>query len=312
MGAEKNHLMYSRLQLARKYIRYYLTASNGKGHGVHSPFVYDLIRNVLNDERRYPGWERIEVLRRRLVKDGTMLDVEDMGAGSTVAAGRRRSVGEIARHAAKPARLGRLLYRIVRYYQCERIVELGTSLGLSTAYLASGAREGAVTGNSGGKDARAVRGDGGEKDADGMEGAAPGKEQTNGVRVWTIEGASSVAAVAANNFLELGLKNVELITGGFDEQLNGVLDRMGHVDLAFIDGNHRLEPTLRYFHLLMNRLAPASILIFDDIHWSGEMEEAWAAIQQDPRVYMTIDLFFIGLVVFRSEFKVKQHFVIRF
>lgn len=272
-------MMYSRLQLARKYIRYYLTASNGKGHGVHSPFVYDFIRNVLNDRKPYPLWERIGSLRERLTKDMTMLEVEDLGAGSAVAGGRQRRVGEIAQHAAKPARLGQLLYRIAGYYQCRRILELGTSLGLSTAYLAGG--------------------------------AAPPDQQAADTQVWTIEGSAAIAEVAARNFLELGLENVELVVGGFDQQLAGVLHRMGRVDLAFIDGNHRLEPTLRYFHLLMERCGPDAILIFDDIHWSKEMEQAWEEIQHDPRVYMTIDLFFIGLVVFRSEFKIKQHFIIR-
>lgn len=275
--------MYSRLQIARKYILYYLTAKSGKGHGVHSPFVYDLIRNVLNDRRRPAIWGAIERLRARLLKDGSWLEVEDMGAGSSVAKGRRRRVGEIARHAAKPAKLGQLLFRIARYYGCERIVELGTSLGISTAYLASG---GAAT-----------------------KGGATGPDS---VRVWTIEGAAAIAAVAARNFQELGLVNVELVVGNFDELLEGVLDRAGRVDLAFVDGNHRLEPTLRYFHMLMERCAPGAMLIFDDIHWSEDMEEAWEGIQRDPRVYMTIDLFFIGLVVMREEFKVKQHFSIRF
>jgi predicted O-methyltransferase YrrM len=120
-----------------------------------------------------------------------------------------------------------------------------------------------------------------------------------------------VAAVAAKNFHGLGLEEVTLVVGNFDEKLEGVLKQAEHIDLAFVDGNHRLEPTLRYFHLLMSRCAPSSILIFDDIHWSAEMEEAWARIQGDPGVYMTIDLFLIGLVVLRDEFKVKQHFVIR-
>ena len=284
--------MYSRLQIARKYIRYYLTAKNGKGHGVHSPFVYDLIRNVLNDKRRPAVWERIESLRSRLLKDDTWLEVEDMGAGSSVAKGRRRQVCEIALHAAKPAKLGQLLFRIARYYGCERIVELGTSLGLSTAYLASGA-------------------DLGEPDLT-ETAATAGMTGPDSVRVWTIEGAAAIAAVAARNFQEMGLVNVELVVGNFDERLNGVLDRAGRVDLAFIDGNHRLEPTLRYFHEIMERCAPDAILIFDDVHWSKEMEEAWEKIQRDPRIYMTIDLFFIGLVVLREEFKVKQHFSIRF
>jgi predicted O-methyltransferase YrrM len=270
--------MYSRLQLARKYIRYYFTASNGKGHGVHSPFVYDLIKNVLNDRRHYPAYTRIGALRSRLLKDTTLLEVEDLGAGSSLAGGRQRRIGEIARNAAKPEKLGRLLFRIAKYYKSRAVLELGTSLGLSTAYLASGATAG--TGD--------------------------------GVRVWTIEGAATIAAVATANFQELGLGEVDLTVGNFDEKLEGVLDSAARVDLAFVDGNHRLEPTLRYFHSLMERSAASSILIFDDIHWSREMETAWASIQDDPRVYMTIDLFFIGLVVLRDEFQVKQHFVIRF
>jgi len=107
------------------------------------------------------------------------------------------------------------------------------------------------------------------------------------------------------------LEQITSVVGNFDEKLEDVLKQAEPIDLAFVDGNHRLEPTLRYFHLLMSRRAPSSILIFDDIHWSAEMEEAWARIQDDPGVYMTIDLFFIGLVVLRDEFKVKQHFVIR-
>src|SRR3954467_14153682 len=126
--------MYSRLQLARKYIRYYLTASNGKGHGVHSPFVYDFIRNVLNDKRAYPAYASVEGLRARLLGDQRVLEVEDLGAGSGVSKSRQRRVAEIARYAAKPAKLGRLLYRIASYYGCSTVVELGTSLGLSTAY----------------------------------------------------------------------------------------------------------------------------------------------------------------------------------
>lgn len=295
--------MYSRLQLARKYIRYYLTASNGKGHGVHSPFVYDFIRNVLNDKRPYTACTRVEELRARLLRDQRILEVEDLGAGSGVSKSRRRSVAEIARHAAKPAKLGRLLYRIARYYDVSRVVELGTSLGLSTGYLASGAGEAASC------ELRAAS----EEVREGTAREEVREEAArHAVRVWTIEGAPAIAAVAADDLRELGLADVQLVVGNFDEQLEGVLANAGAVDLAFVDGNHRKEPTLRYFDLLMERRGPGAIFIFDDIHWSKQMEEAWDTICTDPRVYMTIDLFFIGLVVFREEFKVPQHFIVRF
>lgn len=222
--------------------------------------------------RIIPPGPRIEDLRRELEQDKTLLEIEDLGAGSALQATRQRSIASLARHAAKPRKLGRLLFRIARYYQPKTILELGTSLGLSSSYLASGAAN---------------------------------------AKLCTIEGAAPVAAIAERNFRSLNLQP-ELVIGNFDQHLGPVLDRMGPVDMAFIDGNHRKEPTLRYFNALMDRMSPSSVLIFDDIHWSPEMEAAWESIRADKRVFLTIDLFFIGLVFIREEFKIKQHFTIRF
>jgi predicted O-methyltransferase YrrM len=272
--------MYSRLRLAGKYLRYYLMAANGRGHGIHSPFVYDLVRKVLCDRSVDPAWGSIERLRRRLLKDGSGLEVEDMGAGSVQGVGgvRLRKVADIARHAAKQAKLGQLLFRVARYYRPSVIVELGTSLGLSAAYLAAGQQEGDIR--------------------DGKS--------------WTIEGSGAIAGRAAGYLSELGLEGVEVVTGNFDVVLEPLVERVGPVDLVFVDGNHRYEPTSRYFDILMRHTGRSAMLIFDDIHWSAEMERAWAQIKADPRVMMTIDLFFFGLVVIRDEFKVKQDFTIRF
>jgi predicted O-methyltransferase YrrM len=87
---------------------------------------------------------------------------------------------------------------------------------------------------------------------------------------------------------------------------------LGQIDFVFIDGNHRLEPTLRYFEMLLKHATPNTILVFDDIHWSQEMELAWKSIQENSSVTCTVDLFFLGLVFLRKDFKVKQHFTIRF
>jgi predicted O-methyltransferase YrrM len=278
-GSGKNKCMYSRLRLAQKYLRYYFTAANGRGHGIHSPFVYDLVRKVLCDKSVDPAFAAIEGLRRRLLKDGSVLELEDMGAGSVRGTLRVRGVAEIARHAAKPPQLGRLLFRLARYYRPGVVVELGTSLGLSTAYLAAGAED---------------------------------------AKVWTIEGSAAVAERAARDLAELGLARVdgsgrvEVVTGNFDAVLEPLVERVGPVELAFVDGNHRYEPTLRYFDILMRHSGRSSMLIFDDIHWSAEMERAWVEIKADPRVMLTVDLFFVGLVVRRDEFRAKQDFMIRF
>ena len=90
------------------------------------------------------------------------------------------------------------------------------------------------------------------------------------------------------------------------------MPKISPVYLAFVDGNHRKIPTLEYFEQILSVADSSVIIIMDDIHWSKEMEGAWVSIQQHNKVTLTIDLFFIGLVFINPDFKVKQHFKIRF
>ena len=127
-----------------------------------------------------------------------------------------------------------------------------------------------------------------------------------------MEGAPEVANVAKKNFKRLLVSNIKIIQGNFDDILPSVIGQLSTVDFAFIDGNHRKEPTLNYFYQLLGKSTQSTILIFDDIHWSAEMEEAWNEIKQHSSVTLTIDLFFIGIVFFRNEQKTNEHFTIRF
>lgn len=260
-------------QLAWRYGRYWWNASNGKGHGVHSPFVFDFITKVLNDRMRYGGYAAIEQLRNQLLADKTVLTVEDFGAGSRTGATKQRSVQSIARAALKPKKFAQLLHRIASHYECRHIVELGTSLGITSAYLAS----------------------------------TPSTQ-----KLYTLEGSAAIAEVASRNFNALQLNNIEQVVGNFDETFLPLLQTLPVIDLLYIDGNHRYEPTVRYFEQAFPHLHEYSMVVFDDIHWSSEMEQAWKQIIADNRVTMSIDLFFIGLVFFRKEFRVKQDFAIRF
>lgn len=265
--------MYSLVKIASKYLRYFLLASNGKGHGVHSPFVFDFIKNVLTDKRQFYAYQSVEGIRKQMITDDTLLKIKDFGAGSNLTKSNQRKVNSIARASLKPAKYGQLLFRIANYYKSKNIVELGTSLGVTTAYLASANTTGTVV---------------------------------------TMEGADEVANVAVKNFEQLGLTNIDLITGDFDDTLTGALKKLSTVDLAFIDGNHRKEPTLNYFYQLLEKGNESSIFIFDDIHWSKPMEEAWHEISHHAYVTLSIDLFFIGLIFFRPQQKKQQHFTIRF
>jgi predicted O-methyltransferase YrrM len=248
--------LYSPFQLAKKYLRYYLSASNGKGHGTHSPFVYNFITHVLNDKKKYHCYKNIEALRKQLLIKSN-----------------QRIVKAIATSSLKQPKYAQLLFRMVQYYHPKQVLELGTSLGITTAYLASG---------------------------------------NVGAQVYTCEGATQIAAIAQQHFNELSLKNIKLITGDFAATLPPLLQTTGTVDFAFIDGNHRKEPTLQYFQQLLNHANNNTIMVFDDIHWSAGMEEAWAIIQQHPAVTLTIDLFFIGIVCLNRDIKASQHFTIKY
>ncbi len=265
--------MYFPLWFGIKYLKYFITASNGKGHGVHSPFVFEFITRVLNDDRQFYAYQPIENLRKLLLLDNREVTIKDLGAGSRIEKTHKRLVKKIAYSSLKPMRFGQLLFRMVDFYQPRVVVEMGTSLGITTAYLAAAG---------------------------------------SNARVITMEGADEVAALAKKNFEKLQIHHVEMLEGNFDDTLPKLLDRESRLDFVFIDGNHRYEPTVRYFHQLLPALHEYSILVFDDIHWSKEMEQAWNYVCGHEAVNLTIDLFSIGVVFFRKENKEKQHFSIRF
>ncbi|MFI5133758.1 MAG: O-methyltransferase, partial [Chitinophagales bacterium] len=248
-------------------------ASNGKGHGIHSPFVFEVITKLLNDETHYPAYDTIEKLRHNLLHDKTSLTVEDFGAGSAMNKTNQRTVASITKHAAKSKKLGQLLFRMVKEYQPQTILELGTSLGITTSYLAT---------------------------------ANPN------AKVITIEGSKTISAIAFDNFKLLKLLNLKLIEGNFDQTLSSVISQLSTIDFAFIDGNHRFTPTIQYFTSILTKINNFSVIILDDIHWSKEMEEAWNYCKNHQSVTLSIDLFFIGILFFRKEIREKQHFVIRY
>lgn len=266
--------MYSVFQLGKKYLRYYFTAANGKGHGVHSPFVFNLIIKVLNDGTKYPAYKEVETQRNMLLGNETIITVEDFGAGSTKGLTKQRVVQQVAATSLKPKKYAQLLFRLVQHFQPKQILELGTSLGITTAYLAKANPAHAVT---------------------------------------SMEGSASIALIAQQQFDALQLKNITVVTGNFDETLQPLINKTEQpFDFVFIDGNHRKEPTLRYFEQLLAKANNDTVFVFDDIHWSAEMEEAWEQLKQHPQVTLTVDLFFIGLVFLRKEQKEREHFIIRY
>ncbi|MBD0285668.1 MAG: SAM-dependent methyltransferase, partial [Flavisolibacter sp.] len=128
--------MYTSFQLIKKYLHYYCTAANGKGHGIHSPFVFDFVWHVLNNKKQYLPPSSIEQVRKELLHDKQIIDIEDLGAGSRIETRKQRAIQQVAVTAVKPKKYSQLFYRLVRHYKPQTIIELGTSLGITTAYIA--------------------------------------------------------------------------------------------------------------------------------------------------------------------------------
>ena len=265
--------MHSNFKLAFKFIKYYLTAANGKGHGIHSPFVYDFVRKVLNKKNTPQNVAAIEARRKSLELNDTRIEVMDRGAGSRQSDVTLRPISVIAKSALKQKKMSQLLYRMVVYFSPNALLEMGTSFGITTSYLAM---------------------------------SLPNQ------KLVTMEGAPAIAKEAKNTFEILNLNNIEIVEGDFATSLPAYLHSISNVGMVYIDGNHRFQPTMEYFYLLLSNVNEQSILIFDDIYWSAEMEKAWEEIKKHPAVTLTIDLFYIGIVFFRKENKQQQHFKIRY
>ena len=260
------------IKFALKYIKYKLTAKHKHGHGIHSPFVYKLLRKAIEGKQKSDKFTEIEACRKEFLRESETIKVTDYGAGSKGSKSNERQIKNIAKNALTRKKYTKLLFRLVHYFQPQNILEFGTSLGITTMYLSVGNPNAKVT---------------------------------------TMEGCNNISMLAQKNFNKLNLKNISVETGNFDVILPNILKNSAKLDFVFFDGNHKKEPTLRYFENCLPFKHNDSVFIFDDIHWSNEMEAAWNEIKSHKETVVTIDLFFFGLVFFRKEMT-KQDFVIKF
>ncbi len=244
----------------------------GGPHQVHSPLVFRLLTQVLVPHKDFYAFEELNAQRKSLLADNTTLEIVDYGAGSRKKImGNSRKVSEIARLSLQKKRIAESLFYFIRDLQPSTGLELGTSLGLTTAYMA---------------------------------------KASSGCNWVSMEGAPKVADYAINVLSQLAITNVEILKGNFDDLIPAYCAKGGNLDFALLDGNHRYEPTMRYFTWLSALAGEKSIFILDDIHWSSEMEKAWNEIQNSDRVSVSIDFFHFGIVFFRSGIE-KQKFVLK-
>ena len=282
------------------WLKHQLTARNTGGHGVHSPYLFEWVRMVMSDKNTYYVWDEIEEIRQEMLKDTRELEFVDYGSGGPLptspSKGRSanmRRVCDIAKGSLARRKEAQLLARLVGWLgrplltspsrggigdeasedrKGLTIVELGTSLGVTTAYLAA-------------------------------------MDSRN--KVVTYEGCPAVAEVARANWEKLGLSNIACVVGEITvDSLQLAVDRLSGIDVAFIDANHTYEATLTYFNALASRVYEKSVVVVDDIHYNEDMEKAWKAICADERVTTTMDLYRMGLVFFDKHYW-RKHYKMR-
>jgi len=259
-----------KLFMASSYLRHRLLGTTLQG--VHSPFAFELFHKVIKDETPYYFYDDIESLRSKLLINEKEIDVCDHGTGGKNIQSRKLKISHIAKNFIQPKRKARLLSRLVTHFRPVNILELGTSLGISTLYMALA-------------------------------------NKSN--RIITLEGCPQTASIAMDNFEKLGAKNIELINDEFDTGLPKALEKIDQLDLVYFDGNHTEEGTLKYFDECLAKHHKQSLFIFDDIYWSRGMNKAWKKIASHPEVSISIDLFHTGLIFFREGIP-KQHFNLKF
>jgi predicted O-methyltransferase YrrM len=249
----------SHLWRAKQYAKYLSKAKNR--HGIHSPFVYELLDKVIYNKTEFSEYETVETIRKQLLGRTDEIEITDLGAGSTFNSSNKRKIADIAKNSAKGGKWGELLFRLSKHFQPQTMIELGTSLGIGSLYQLLGNPNGKLT---------------------------------------TFEGCPNTAAVAQKSFQKAKV-NPTTIEGNFDDTLQPFLNSIEKLDWAFIDGNHQKKPTIHYFEQCLEKCHNDSVLLFDDIYWSKGMAEAWENIKAHKRVTVTLDLFQVGIVFLRKE-----------
>jgi len=258
-------LIIFHLRFFFRWLRFYFQAATK--YDVHSPFVADFVHYIVEDERLFYAFPAVERMRARLLRNNLPLEIIDYGAGSKVNASKTRTVRNIVRYSAVSEETGQQLFRLVATYKPKQIIELGTSLGISTLYMATAAPNGQIN---------------------------------------TIEGCPDIAEVAHLNFQRMEMSNIQQHVGPFKAILPQILHEIPQLDLLLIDGDHCAGNSAHYFELALSKIHTKSIIILADIHWSTEMEKCWQEIQKHPRVKLSIDLLHLGILFFDDSIREKQ------
>lgn len=240
-------------------------------YSLQAPFIYDFYTKTIKSVGGNPQFRTIQNIRMMLESNENFIETHSFGTVSKIDGKKRRQIKHIAKRGISEPKYSELLYRICRDHEFTNILELGTSFGISTLYLA----------------------------------------QVPGAAVTTFEGCTESLAIAQKNFTNAGVENIQVVTGNIDVTLEKHVENAEKIDFVFFDANHKRKPTLKYFEICLRKSHDKTIYVFDDIHWSEEMKQAWQLICAKQVITLSIDLFQLG-IVFVDPGLSKQHYILAF
>ena len=255
-----------------RYVNYLIFSRHWRGHGIHAPFAYSLVSETFRNKTAPEIVCCIEKIRAKLLADSRSITVNDLGSGSVKMKSSLRKVSDITRYSAVPRKYGVLLSSMAGAFGEPVILEFGTSLGISTMYMAASCPQATVI---------------------------------------TMEGCRETSRMAAENFREAGLDNIRIINGSFDDILPSLESENVTPGLVFIDGNHSKEPVMRYFNQVADMSGQGTVVMIDDINSSKGMAEAWSEIRNHRDVTLSVDIFRMGIVFFRKGLN-RSSYVVRY
>lgn len=268
--------LIKKIPILNTYIDHKRTSSDNRiiselGNSQHpmNKFLYQVLRGETTTDDDKKVISDIEKQRGYLLDNHEPLVKPELGERGLC--DRNPSVARVCAKASVTFARAIVIYRLVRIFKPLNVLELGTNVGISSAYLASAL-----------------------------------KLNNNGGKLITIEASPHRIAVAKNVHNNLQLRNISYAQGTFYETLPGIL-KHNNFQAAFIDGHHQFHPTLDYFDLIYRKLDPDSVVVFDDITWSSGMKRAWYEIRNDKRVNIALDLKNIGLCIVKSRYRDEKY-----
>ena len=248
------------------YLTYFLNVVDE--HSIQAPFAFQFYTKIRKLVKRGGPVMEIEKARTKFLHDNSLVVGQDLGAGSRIK--KSKTVSSVARYGISSKEECIFLHELAAMCKAKICVELGTSLGIATAYLAA---------------------------VDAIKS------------IYTFEGDETLVATSNQLFQDLGIEKVQIIHGNIDDELPNILEQVSRIDLAIIDANHTGKALLRYADLLKGKMSENGVLFIDDIRWSTEMYRAWKKLVGFHEFTISMEFMNNGLL-FLKKGMTKQHYVL--